>query len=278
MSSLIPVPFRATTLFLIDVDGTPYVPMKPVVEGMGLDWAGQFTKLKENQRFTACIEEISMQLPSDIQRRSVCCLALRKLPGWLMTIYPNKVKPEIRDNIIAYQNECDDVLWEYWSKGHATNPRTEQTPEPPSTPTMTNYEYAANLVLVFIRAAKAFGLRGNQARLSANRAIRHFTGVNLLEAMGHIYLEAPDQEVLLAVSDLALRLNCTVHSVNPKITNAGLQTEQRDHKDKLYYELTALGHRFGVYLDTNKKHSDGTPIRQIKWRASVIECLQNSER
>ncbi|MBB1077302.1 phage antirepressor N-terminal domain-containing protein [Rhodoferax sp. 4810] len=276
MNELIPVPFRATTLFLIDVDGTPYVPMKPVVEGMGLAWQPQHVKMTENQRFATCIMEIVTLMPGDDQRRSMCCLLLRKLPGWLMTIYPNKVKPAIRDNIIAYQNECDDVLWEYWSKGHAINPRTEQTPE--STPTITNYEYAANLVLVFIRAAKAFGLRGNQARLSANRAIRHFTGVNLLEAMGHTYLEAPDQEVLLAVSDLALRLNYAIHAVNPKITNAGLQTEHRDHKNKLYYELTPLGHRFGVYLDTNKKHSDGTPIRQIKWRASVIECLQNNER
>lgn len=275
MSSLIPVPFRATTLFLIDVDGTPYVPMKPVVEGMGLAWQTQHRKLSENkERWGITI----MVIPTESGQQDMTCLPLRKLPGWLMTIYPNKVKPEIRDNIIAYQNECDDVLWEYWSKGHAINPRTEQTPEPPSTPTMTNYEYAANLVLVFIRAAKAFGLRDNQARLSANRAIRHFTGVNLLEAMGHTYLEAPDQEVLLTVSDIALRLNCTVYAVNPSMTNAGLQTEHRDHKHKLYYELTPLGHRFGVYLDTNKKHSDGTPIRQIKWRASVIECLQNSER
>jgi hypothetical protein len=33
------------------------------------------------------------------------------------------VKPEIRDNVIQYQEECDDVLYEYWTKGEVKNPR-----------------------------------------------------------------------------------------------------------------------------------------------------------
>ncbi|CRL43698.1 hypothetical protein SGGMMB4_00198 [Sodalis glossinidius str. 'morsitans'] len=51
------------------------------------------------------------------------CLPLRKLAGWLQTINPNKVKSEIRDKVVQYQNECDDVLYEYWTKGQVTNPR-----------------------------------------------------------------------------------------------------------------------------------------------------------
>lgn len=45
------------------------------------------------------------------------CLALRKLAGWLATISPNKVKASIRDKVIRYQEECDDVLYEYWTTG-----------------------------------------------------------------------------------------------------------------------------------------------------------------
>lgn len=51
------------------------------------------------------------------------CLALRKLAAWLNTISPNKVRTEIRDRVIQYQEECDDVLYEYWTKGQAVNPR-----------------------------------------------------------------------------------------------------------------------------------------------------------
>jgi hypothetical protein len=119
---LLPVPFRETTLFLADLDGVPYVPMRPVVEGMGLDWKSQHVKLTQNPRFSSVVE-ITTQLPGDTQRRAVTCIPLRKLPGWLMSISPNKVKPEIRDTVIAYQNECDDALWAYWSQGHAANPR-----------------------------------------------------------------------------------------------------------------------------------------------------------
>ncbi|HFT7639862.1 TPA: phage antirepressor N-terminal domain-containing protein [Citrobacter freundii] len=73
--------------------GEPYTPMKPIVEGMGLDWKSQFTKLRS--RFRSCMVEITMQLPGDTQRRSVVCMALRKLAGWLHTISPSrKVSPK----------------------------------------------------------------------------------------------------------------------------------------------------------------------------------------
>lgn len=118
------VPFYGSELYVVNHDGEPYTPMKPIVDGMGMDWKSQFIKLK--QRFKTCMVEITIQLPGDNQRRSVICLALRKLAAWLNTISPNKVRPEIRDKVIRYQEECDDVLYEYWTKGQATNPRVAE--------------------------------------------------------------------------------------------------------------------------------------------------------
>lgn len=120
VNSTINVPFHGAELFVINHNGEPYTPMKPIVEGMGMDWMGQYTKLK--QRFTSTIEEISM-VAADGKTRSMICLALRKLSAWLNTISPNKVRPEIRERVIQYQEECDDVLYEYWTKGQVTNPR-----------------------------------------------------------------------------------------------------------------------------------------------------------
>jgi len=110
------VSFYDDKLVVINHNGEPYIPMRPIVESMGLDWKGQYVKLKH--RFDACVEEITIQLQGDVQRRAYTCLPLRKLFGWLMTISPNKVKPEIKDNIIRYQNECDDVLWQHWTGKH----------------------------------------------------------------------------------------------------------------------------------------------------------------
>ncbi|EEI46392.1 MULTISPECIES: phage antirepressor N-terminal domain-containing protein [Proteus] len=111
--STINVPFHGNNLYVVNFNGEPYVPMKPIVEGMGLTWQSQFEKLK--QRFRKGITEIV--IPSKGGEQSMLCLALRKLAGWLHTISPNKVKPEIRDKVIKYQEECDDVLYEYWTTG-----------------------------------------------------------------------------------------------------------------------------------------------------------------
>ncbi|EGY4554755.1 phage antirepressor N-terminal domain-containing protein [Salmonella enterica] len=113
------VPFHGTNLFLVSINNEPYVPMKPVVEGMGMVWAAQFVKLK--QRFAKGISEI--EIPSAGGKQLMICLAFRKFAAWLSSIQPNKVRPEIRDKVIQYQEECDDVLYDYWTKGKAENPR-----------------------------------------------------------------------------------------------------------------------------------------------------------
>lgn len=117
------VPFHGAELYVVSHNGEPYTPMKPIVEGMGMDWASQFTKLK--QRFAKGIVEIAIPSVGGVQ--TMICLALRKFAAWLSSIQPNKVRPEIRDKVIQYQEECDDVLYEYWTKGQVINPRKSET-------------------------------------------------------------------------------------------------------------------------------------------------------
>ncbi|SFC76313.1 P22_AR N-terminal domain-containing protein [Pseudomonas citronellolis] len=116
---LIPVPFYEDTIVLVGQAEQPFVAMKSVVENMGLAWQVQHRKLME--RFASTITEM-VTVAEDGKLRNMTCLPLRKLPAWLYSISPNKVKPELRDKIIRYQNECDDALWDYWSKGSATRP------------------------------------------------------------------------------------------------------------------------------------------------------------
>lgn len=117
--STINVPFYGDSLLLVNHNGEAYVPMKPVVEGMGLAWGAQFIKLK--QRFGKGISEIEMPSKGGIQ--SMTCLSLRKLAGWLHTINVGKVRADLRDKVARYQEECDDVLYQYWTKGEVKNPR-----------------------------------------------------------------------------------------------------------------------------------------------------------
>ncbi|WP_392586871.1 phage antirepressor N-terminal domain-containing protein [Serratia ureilytica] len=115
----ITVPFHGNALYVVNHNGEPYTPMRPIIEGMGLTYQGQVEKLKS--RFSKGVREII--IPTVGGPQTMLCLQLRKLAAWLATIQPNKVKPEIRDNVIQYQNECDDVLYDYWTKGAVVNPR-----------------------------------------------------------------------------------------------------------------------------------------------------------
>jgi hypothetical protein len=46
---LSPVEFHGRSLFVTEHNGEPFAPMKPIVEGMGLDWASQYRKLMANK-------------------------------------------------------------------------------------------------------------------------------------------------------------------------------------------------------------------------------------
>lgn len=151
-STVTTVPFHGTNLFVVEREGQPYAPMRPIVEGMGLDWKTQYRKLQSG-RFVTCVVEMTTQLPGDDQRRAVTCLPLRKLMGWLMSIHPNKVRSEIRDKVIAYQSECDDVLWDYWTKGSATNARVAQQPVDQNTALTLSHKQVRDLDTV-LRYAK----------------------------------------------------------------------------------------------------------------------------
>jgi hypothetical protein len=115
----ITVPFHGNDLYVVNHNGEPYTPMRPIIDGMGLTFQGQVEKLKS--RFSKGVREIIIPTAGGPQK--MLCLQLRKLAAWLATIQPNKVKPEIRDTVIQYQDECDDVLYDYWTKGTAVNPR-----------------------------------------------------------------------------------------------------------------------------------------------------------
>lgn len=117
-----PVDFHGQELVVIDVGGEPYVAMKSVVEGMGLAWPPQYTKLRDGADRWGVMMIV---IPSAGGEQSMACLRLRKLPGWLMTLQPGRLKPKIAERVRLYQSECDDALWAYWNRGLAVNPRLE---------------------------------------------------------------------------------------------------------------------------------------------------------
>lgn len=114
-TQIIPVTFDGDALALVDHDGLPFVAMKPVADNMGLNWKSQYDKITEKFGSTMVIIPT---VAEDGRQREMVCLPLRKFPAWVYSVNPNKVRPELREKIVRYQEECDDVLWKYWTQGH----------------------------------------------------------------------------------------------------------------------------------------------------------------
>ncbi|EAS0544751.1 phage antirepressor Ant [Salmonella enterica] len=115
------VPFNGQQIITAIAAGVAYVAMKPIVENLGMSWSTQQTKLmKQLQKFN-CVH--MNMVAADGKLRKLLCLPLKKLNGWLFSINPEKVRADIRDKLIQYQEECFTVLHDYWTKGKAENPR-----------------------------------------------------------------------------------------------------------------------------------------------------------
>lgn len=118
--------------------------------------------------------------------------------------------------------------------------------------------------------AKAFGLTGNQAILSADRAVQKLTGESPLALMDMTQLHAPVQEQTLTPTEIGRLISpaCSAQAVNKLLAERGYQKREGD-----YWVPTASGASLSEYLDTGKQSSTGTPIKQLKWYRSVVPLL-----
>ncbi|EBU0280392.1 phage antirepressor Ant [Salmonella enterica subsp. enterica serovar Bareilly] len=115
------VPFNGQQIITAMAAGVVYVAMKPIVENLGMSWGTQQQKLMKQLDKFNCIH--MNMVAADGKLRKLLCLPLKKLNGWLFSINPEKVRADIRDKLIQYQEECFTVLHDYWTKGKAENPR-----------------------------------------------------------------------------------------------------------------------------------------------------------
>jgi hypothetical protein len=114
---LIVVPFHEDRIYLINHEGEPYVPIRPIIENLGLSWSPQHLKLKaDSERWGVTI----LVTPSPGGPQETICLPLRKVPAFLNTIDPHKCREAIRPKLRLYQNESDDALWRYWTEGYVS--------------------------------------------------------------------------------------------------------------------------------------------------------------
>ncbi len=111
---VIKVSFRGDDLEVIQ--DSQAVVVKDICENLGLKYETQYNKLRLDETYQGKL--LKVKTNGGIQ--DVFCIPLSKLNGWLFSINPNKVKPEVRQKLIDYKNECFDVLYRHFNKKYDT--------------------------------------------------------------------------------------------------------------------------------------------------------------
>ena len=99
-------------------DGRIFVPVRPIVERLGLNWSGQYSRLRRDAVLREEQGVCVIQTPGG--RQEALCIPLDYLSGFLFGINADRVKPEYREDVIRYQRECYKVLSEALSEGRLT--------------------------------------------------------------------------------------------------------------------------------------------------------------
>ncbi len=86
--------------FVSERDENAMVALRPFVEDLGLSWASQAAKLRKNPQFSCSdIEAVG----ADGKSREMLSIPVKQLGMWLCTVNANRVKPEIREELIQFQ-------------------------------------------------------------------------------------------------------------------------------------------------------------------------------
>jgi prophage antirepressor-like protein len=159
---------------------------------------------------------------------------------------------------------CEEILPSIRKTGGYTHGQSTQ--QPSLITVATELEGA-------IKIANLFGFTGNQALLSANKATEVTTGVNCQLLLG-VEFVADKKEHAITPSDIGVRLGgISGIKANQILKDAGFQIDNRTAKNAIYWTPTDKGNPYAQLTDTHKKHSDGTPIKQVKWYESVIDLI-----
>lgn len=106
---------QVTAVLVQDADGREniYIPLKPLVEGMGLSWNGQRERIKRNPILADVCRSARVTRAEQDRTRSFNMLSIpiSHLNGFLFGIHADRVKDEIRPLIIEYQEKCYQVLF-----------------------------------------------------------------------------------------------------------------------------------------------------------------------
>jgi hypothetical protein len=111
--------FDGDKIDVIEYGGQFFVPMKPICEAIGLDWAAQYRLIKRDP-VLATVIVVTTITATDGKAYPTVCLPIDYLNGWLFKIDVSRHKGPMRSKLIRYQALCYRVLFDHFCRRPAT--------------------------------------------------------------------------------------------------------------------------------------------------------------
>lgn len=117
MGKIITVNFRGDELYGFENDEGIFVALKPICDGMGIQWNAQRERLNRDPILSEGTRVMRVPFgPGGAQETT--CLRMDLVNGWLFTIDSGRIKDDqVREKVILYQRDCYSVLFKHFYKG-----------------------------------------------------------------------------------------------------------------------------------------------------------------
>lgn len=101
-----------------------YVSLRQLCDLLGVSYQGQIRRINDDPVLAKQVKGVNITFTPSGGRgggsQTTNCLPLDYLNGWLFGINANRVKKEVRDRLIVYQEKCYKVLAEAFREGQLT--------------------------------------------------------------------------------------------------------------------------------------------------------------
>jgi len=126
----------------------------------------------------------------------------------------------------------------------------------------------------YARAMQRLGFDKNAALISANQATRKVADTDILALGGNTHLVADNQDSgYYTPTELGQQIGLSAIKVNKLLADAYLQNRFAGD-----WVVMPAGKAHARRFDTMRRHSDGTPVTQLKWAASVLPLIHTPDQ
>ena len=221
------------TAVLVELDDERqvYIPLRPICEYLGLDWSAQTRRIRRDPVLSKWARFVAVMAtnPEEAQKGgnpNMLCLPLDYLNGFLFGVSATRVRPELQERVLLYQERCYKVLSEAFQEGRLTSDPGFDDLLASDTPAAQAYKMAAAIM----KMARQQLLLEAQLETHATQLVDHEQRLEEIEAT----LGDPGRFI---TPDQAMQISQAVKTIATEIEKRTKKNEYAAIYGQLYREF-----------------------------------------